>query len=189
MTGRPGPTHYEILDISPAASRQEVAQALERARTVFGPGALASYALFSPEEAAALAARIEEAGALLLDARARERYDDLLSGRRAPVRPEEPPPTAGPPPAPAAPFEPPADAEWSGALIRQARLAAGLTVEHVSDRTKVQRAVIESIEEERHDRLPPAVYLRGILRSLAAVLRLDADRVARSYLDRVGRAR
>jgi cytoskeletal protein RodZ len=55
----------------------------------------------------------------------------------------------------------------------------------MADRTKFQRSWIEAIEEERFDRLPAPVYLRGVLLSVAAVLRLDGQAVARSYLERV----
>jgi cytoskeletal protein RodZ len=54
----------------------------------------------------------------------------------------------------------------------------------MSERTKVTRHHIENIEMERFDKLPAPVYLRGILMSVARELRLDAQKVARSYLER-----
>jgi cytoskeletal protein RodZ len=49
----------------------------------------------------------------------------------------------------------------------------------------VTRHHIENIEADRFDVLPAAVYLRGILLSIARELRLDGQKVARSYLERV----
>jgi cytoskeletal protein RodZ len=70
-------------------------------------------------------------------------------------------------------------------MLRQAREARGLAVPQVSERTKVTRHHIENIEAERWSALPAPVYLRGIIMSLARELRLDGQRVARSYLERM----
>jgi len=95
-------------------------------------------------------------------------------------------------PAPAAPamaaepiFAPPDGTPWTGELLRKARESRGLTVLQVAERTKVTRHHIENVELERFDKLPAAVYLRGILLSVARELRLDGQKVARSYLERV----
>jgi hypothetical protein len=83
----------------------------------------------------------------------------------------------------AAPWAGPADERWTGAALRRAREARGLTLSQVADRTKVTRHHIENIEGDRFELLPSYVYLRGILLSLAKELQLDALRVCRSYLD------
>lgn len=88
--------------------------------------------------------------------------------------------------APRAPEPPiPEVTEWTGEALRLAREARGITVQQVADRTKVTRYHIENIEGERFGALPAPVYLRGILLSIARELRLDGQRVARSYLERV----
>jgi cytoskeletal protein RodZ len=48
----------------------------------------------------------------------------------------------------------------------------------------VTRHHLENIEADRFGALPAPVYLRGILMSLARELRLDGQKVARSYLER-----
>lgn len=78
----------------------------------------------------------------------------------------------------------PEGAAWTGEMLRQAREARGLTLPQLSERTKVTRHHLENIEGERFGKLPAPVYLRGILMSLARELRLDGQKVARSYLDR-----
>jgi cytoskeletal protein RodZ len=57
-------------------------------------------------------------------------------------------------------------------------------VPQLSERTKVTRHHLENIEADRFKALPAPVYLRGILMSLARELRLDGQKVARSYLER-----
>jgi DnaJ-class molecular chaperone len=185
---------YDLLEISPSATPEEILRAYERARALYGAGSLAAYTLLSPEEAAALARRIEKAGDVLMDPEARAAYDAGLPAEEVrPARPSpEPPaqatPPTPPPPAPSEPFqkpfEPPEGADWTGEFLRQAREARGLTVAQMAERTKVSRLHIESVEADRYEQLPVTVYLRGIVMSIARELRLDGQKVARSYLER-----
>jgi hypothetical protein len=188
---------YELLEVSPSATPEEIVRAHERARSLYGPGSLAAYTLLTPEMAAELARRIEEAREVLLDPEARAAYDARLPVEearpaRAPADAVAPPPQAAvaapahPPgeEAPRKPFVAPEGASWTGALLREAREARGLTVVQMAERTKVSRIHIECVEEERFEQLPVAVYLRGIVMCLARELRLDGQKVARSYLER-----
>lgn len=96
-----------------------------------------------------------------------------------------------PAPAPASPpAEPliPEGGPWTGDVLRRIREARGITVRQIADRTKVTRHHIENIEDEKFAALPAPVYLRGILLSIARELRLDGQKVARSYLDRASGA-
>ena len=82
----------------------------------------------------------------------------------------------------------PEGAAWTGEMLRQLREARGLTLAQVSERTKVTRHHLENVEAERFEALPAPVYLRGILMSLSRELRLDGQKVARSYLERMAAA-
>jgi len=189
---------YDLLEISPSATPEEILRAYERARSLYGAGSLAAYALLSPEEGAALARRIEEAGDVLTDPEARAGYDARLPAEEVrPARPAsepsaQPPPVAAPPPPEAAPpwkpFVPPEGAVWTGELLRQAREAHGMTVAQMAERTKVSRMHIEAVEGDRFEHLPVPVYLRGIVMCIARELRLDGQRVSRSYLERASGA-
>jgi cytoskeletal protein RodZ len=88
------------------------------------------------------------------------------------------------------PSAPPASdaTTWTGEVLRQLREARGITLQQLSERTKVTRHHIENIEGDRYGALPAPVYLRGILLSLARELRLDGQKVARSYLERASAA-
>jgi cytoskeletal protein RodZ len=68
-------------------------------------------------------------------------------------------------------------------VLRQVRESRGITIERISERTKVVRHHIENIEGDRYGLLPAPVYLRGILLGIARELRLDGQKVARSYLE------
>lgn len=100
-------------------------------------------------------------------------------------------PTAGPLGAveerPRMPELPP-DVEFNGELLRRVREARGLTLQQVAERTRIGRLHLERVEADRYADLPPSVYLRGILVSLARELKLDATRVSKSYLLLAARA-
>ena len=119
----------------------------------------------------------------------------LLSREVAPAMAPapHPPPSATPVPmvsAPAAAVASPTPeaTSWSGEVLRKLREARGISLQQISERTKVTRHHIENIEADRFELLPAAVYLRGILLSIARELRLDGPKVARSYLERVSAA-
>lgn len=80
------------------------------------------------------------------------------------------------------PFEVPAGVEINGDLLRQVRMARGLSMVQLSDRTRISVKHLENVEGDRYDALPATVYLRGILMNLARELGLDGLRVAKSYL-------
>ena len=80
------------------------------------------------------------------------------------------------------PYEIPEGVEINGDLLKQVRLAKGLSLIQVSDRTRISVRHLENVEGDRYDALPAPVYLRGILMSLARELGLDGLRVSKSYL-------
>jgi hypothetical protein len=87
---------------------------------------------------------------------------------------------------PPAPMLVPEGAAWSGELLRRVRESRGLTLQQLAERTRITRHHLENIEQDRFKALPAGVYLRGIIMSLSRELRLDGQKVARSYLDRMG---
>lgn len=115
----------------------------------------------------------------------------LVAEEAAPPRIRPTPPPL-PPHVVARPAEPPTaplppiseDTVFTGELLRQVRLARGMTIRQIADRTKISPTHIESIELERWDWLPARVFLRGFLVSLARELRLDPEQVSRTFLSR-----
>jgi hypothetical protein len=80
----------------------------------------------------------------------------------------------------------PEGSAWTGEMLRRVRESRGITVQQMAERTRITRHHLENIEQDRFTALPAPVYLRGIIMSLARELRLDGQKVARSYLDRMG---
>lgn len=80
------------------------------------------------------------------------------------------------------PYEVPAGVEFNGDLLRQVRMARGLSLIQLSERTRIGVRHLENLEGDRYEQLPALVYLRGMLMSLARELGLDGLRVSKSYL-------
>jgi hypothetical protein len=105
---------------------------------------------------------------------------------------------AAPPPAEPAPARAPRPPErdiflhegtrFTGEVLRRAREARGLTIVQLCERTKITRHHIEHLEADRYDKLPAVVYLRGILMAVSKELRLDGQKVAKSYLEAIAAA-
>ncbi len=64
----------------------------------------------------------------------------------------------------------------------QVRMARGLSLVQLAERTRIGVKHLENVEGDRYDALPVGVYLRGILMNLARALGLDGLRVSKSYL-------
>lgn len=69
---------YELLEISPRASSQDVHKAYERVRRIYEPNSIALYSLFTAEETAKIRQKIEEAYRTLAYDDNRRRYDRML---------------------------------------------------------------------------------------------------------------
>jgi hypothetical protein len=83
----------------------------------------------------------------------------------------------------------PEGAPFTGDVLRLAREARGLTLSQVSERTKISKRYLEHVEADHYEALPAVVYLRGILMAISKELRLDGQKVARSYLQAFDAAR
>lgn len=85
--------YYELLEVSPTATKQEIHKAYERIRRVYEPNSLALYSLFTAEESANMHQRIEEAYRTLVYEDNRKVYDTMLRNRtRLDETPAPPPP-------------------------------------------------------------------------------------------------
>ena len=72
--------YYELLEVSPRATAQEVHKAYERIRKIYDPNSIALYSLFSPEETEKIRQRIEDAYRTLVYDENRREYDRTLRG-------------------------------------------------------------------------------------------------------------
>jgi flagellar biosynthesis protein FlhG len=178
-------THYEVLEIEPTASDEEIRRAHRRVRQMFGRESVAVSGLWNREGLDAQQRRFDEAYAILMDPVRRKAYDLALFPEGVPVVPQavlrrretlSPP---RPPPPPLAP-----DVDLSGQVMKGVRERLGIELREISERTKIGTSYLGAIEEEAFDRLPAPVYVRGFLVEYAKMLGLDVSRVLETYYQR-----
>ena len=68
-----------------------------------------------------------------------------------------------------------------GASLRDARRRLGLEVKEVEEQTKIRARYIRALENEEWETLPGPAYIRGFLRTYAAMLGLDGEMLADEY--------
>ena len=179
-------SHYEVLEIEPTASEEDIRRAHRRVRQLHGKDSVAVSGLWNRDGLDALQRRFDEAYAVLMDQVRRKAYDQELFPEGVPVvrptrigRHRE---TLAPPVRPAPALAP--DVELSGEVMRQVREAMGIELREISERTKIGTSYLGAIEEEAFDRLPAPVYVRGFLVEYAKMLGIDAGRVLETYFQR-----
>lgn len=64
-------------------------------------------------------------------------------------------------------------AQGPGAMLREAREAAGLEREALAQRLRLEPRIIEAVESEAYDRLPGPAFTKGYIRSMAKELGID----------------
>jgi len=77
--------------------------------------------------------------------------------------------------------EAPQASQSVGALLKTERERLGLSLEQITEMTRMRTPVVEAIENEAWDSLPPPVFVRGFLRSYAKVLGVSQDTVIDLY--------
>jgi curved DNA-binding protein CbpA len=207
-------TYYELLEVSPTATTQEIHKAYERTRRVYDPNSIALYSLFSPEETAAIQQRIEDAYRTLMYESHRRKYDEHLRSlsaqpdplvhelqfpaseqssqdsfdfdrpRPLPLEPAFQEPAPPKPEPPEFLPPPPFEAEFTGPAIRLLREKRNMSVKHLAEITKIGARYLELIEEENYQKLPVRPYLRGFLIQYAKALGYEPERLAGDYLKR-----
>lgn len=184
-----GDSHYELLEIAPTASFEDIRRANRRIREIYARESIVVGGLFTDEMLDQLNRRFDEAYATLMDAGKRKAYDHELFPDGVPSRTAErmaltPPkveiqPTERPPMPQLA-----KETVYTGALMKQVREAQGIELREIAERTKIGMAYLQSIEEENFTKLPAAVYVRGFLVEYSKVVGLDASRVVETFLER-----
>jgi cytoskeletal protein RodZ len=73
-----------------------------------------------------------------------------------------------------------------GRLLREERERKGLTHQDVAERTRLRVNIVQALEDEAWDKLPPSpAFVRGFLKNYAKVLSIDENRVLESYGRRI----
>lgn len=68
-----------------------------------------------------------------------------------------------------------------GQRLREAREAAGLSVDEVARRLHLSNTFVRALEQDDYDRLPEPTFIKGYLRNYARLLGLPAEEVAAMF--------
>ncbi len=169
--------YYELLELTPRATPDQIHRAYEHAKKTFSEDSLAVYSLFNMEDRKQLLERIEHAYRILMNESARHQYDKeigLAQDASGAVK--------SPPHADSTQFMESLPEPLTGKALKGIREQLGISLEEISTRTRIHLPYLEFIEGDRYDKLPHEVYLRGYLIHYARVMGLDAPRVVQGYL-------
>lgn len=164
--------YFDILEISPEATLLEIRSAYFRLKKLYSTDSVVMSPIedeFSKEERQRILEQIEEAYTKLME-QVKERQNRLAHHEKPfaaghnPVEGEE------------------ASIPYSGQVLEQIRKKLGIELFEVSLETKIRMELLESIEKERFDDLPPEVYLKGHIINYAKYLLLDSKKVAADYI-------
>ncbi|MBW2063725.1 MAG: helix-turn-helix domain-containing protein [Deltaproteobacteria bacterium] len=203
--------YYEILEIPFDASDFEIRQAYKDALALYCEDSLVTYSFFSDEEREIILKKIEDAFLTLIDEGRRERYDKLLvdtglvdprhfnnkrERRSLPLfavnssknkdifvkRIKEKLEKVDM----ASISERVIGKELiSGKDLKAIREEIGIDLQEVFEVTRISMPILDAIEKDLLERLPPVVYLKNFLRSYAQILHIDPERTAEGYIRNV----
>jgi cytoskeletal protein RodZ len=71
--------------------------------------------------------------------------------------------------------------ETLGDYLKNKREAQNITLEEVSQATRIRRTILEAIENNDYDLIPPKVFTQGFIKSYASYLGLDENDVIKRY--------
>jgi len=74
-----------------------------------------------------------------------------------------------------------------GAYLKNVREQKGITLEKASQDSKIVRTLLEAIEQDNYQELPPPVYLKGMIKKYAHYLHLDEEKILDFYQKSNGR--
>jgi len=202
--------YYDLLDISPKASFEEVQAAYDEAKATYASNSIITYSLFTQEEREQIIARLVEAYKTLTNSHLRREYNELLiengelsadeiqglasEGTGLPetrlrevtvesITPEKEFSSAG---------ETPGDnlelfaaqAYITGSSIRMVRMNREMSLEEVYRKTNIPKQTLEDIEEDNFEELPALVYLKGFLKVYPQTLKVDQALMVGGYVKR-----
>ncbi|PIQ99915.1 MAG: hypothetical protein COV66_09960 [Nitrospinae bacterium CG11_big_fil_rev_8_21_14_0_20_45_15] len=76
-----------------------------------------------------------------------------------------------------------------GSFLKSERELRGISLEEISDVTKVRLTFLKAIESNNFDEFPGEVFIKGYIRSYAKAIGSDVDEILNIYDDEIGRDR
>jgi curved DNA-binding protein CbpA len=205
---------YEVLELTPDATPQEIRSAYLRLKSSYGKDNIAHYTLFSREEVESMLHKIEDAYLTLSNPEKRRAYDQSQGHSSSSHVEAVPTVTSIAQPREEAKTETSFnmmaasllsggsentqsdievliqnEQEWGGAAIRRVREAKRITLDDLSDYTRISKSYLAALEDEDYNRLPAVVYVRGFLQQVGKRLKLPSDVLIQKYVLRMKSAR
>lgn len=194
-----GKTYYDILEISFGANSQEIHSAYEKAKIAYSPSSPALYAIFTEQETKEINELVETAYSVLSNPSRREEYDKTLNLNNESAKTlnkivsDEKQKPSGTKEKGQSQFgnyvvddqfeaKIAATTEFDGTFLQKVRHYKNVTLENLSDKSKISKTYILAIESHDFDSLPTRVFVRGFVVQIAKLLDLDAEKVAKSYM-------
>ncbi len=198
--------YYEILEISPGASQKEIEDAYRRSLFTYSADSPAIYSLMTTNDCENIQKEIEQAYSILSRPEKRAEYNKVkgieediekvnsedfnhFQEAKKPVSKKyvktelEYAVDFG--------FEQKIEQspEFSGTFLKEIREYKNVSLEMISEYTRILKTYLILIEAEEFDKLPATAYIRGFVFQYAKYLKLNPDLVSRSYIDKVKRHR
>ncbi len=186
----PGDSLYDLLEVAPTASEEQIRRANRRIRQVYARDSAVVGGLYTGSGLSRLHCRLEDAYVTLMDPAKRRGNDLELFPDGVPSEPRVNRPSAQLGIAPGLgerPSAPEVDdgTEYTGELLMLFRESKGLDLREISDHSKISMGYLDAIEQECFKELPAPVYVRGFLVEYAKMLELNVEQVAKTYLARI----
>ena len=200
-------SYYEILEIPVGASSYEIREAYKEALSIYNDDSLTTYSLFSDDERDEIREKVEEAFLTLIDEVKRADYDRMLvdSGRvdeqilhgeqrgkptqlfsqnkvtysnavssmvRKKIEERDVEDIAS---------EILSQERISGSDLKRLREAIGIKQGEVFEITRITISVLDAIENDLVESLPPLIYLKNFLKQYAEILQVDPEKIVEGY--------
>ncbi|MBN2801577.1 MAG: helix-turn-helix domain-containing protein [Deltaproteobacteria bacterium] len=181
--------YYELLEIYPGASEEEVRRAYKQIKTWFGIDGIAVRGLCPEKERTEFQKLADFAHSQLVDKSKRRKYDkdnfpngfsvtgdsdikprESIAGKVAATHDSLPR------------IELAEDQFVGGHFLGEIRKKHNVELVDISNRAKIAVRYLQAIEEERYKDLPAAVFTRGFVTEFARFLKIDSHRAASDFM-------
>lgn len=185
--------YYQLLEVKPSASIAEIRKAFQKMKSIYQPGSLAAYSLFTTEDLEAVIRRLEEVLSVLTDLDKRKKYDSSLIEKRQLSEKEvinykmlkkemRAAALAAIPDKIDEGFAQQPGLVYDGQFLKKMRQFKKISLDEISKITKISPKILIAIENMDISLLPAGIYLKGFLKEYAKCLKLIPEELASSYL-------
>lgn len=203
--------YYEVLEVTPGATIDEIHAAYNRALNTYNSDNSAMYSLLTDQECKDITNKIEEAYSVIGEAEKKNQYDkakgfdsnrpmtresfkkqdnDYSFNETQTLRENSEVSKMSVKSKFALNFEVNTEFEkdiensqsFTGDFLKSIREYKNVSIERMADLTKVSKTHIRHIEGDEIQKLPADVYTRGFVYQYAKCLKLNPDLVAKSYM-------